>query len=132
MGSILFILSFNSPSFCDYFSGILPYFDFGFAHSSFSKCLPFPYLLFFRDDWAVFAQFICFALCMLLFRAFCHVLFAHIALNKKWKYPWSSDPPRLLKGNRPSSAEESWAAQNAVAPKYTEFCESETNCKIFK
>lgn len=101
----------HCPLFHDYFSRILPYFDFGFVHSGhqttfyISNFFPLPYLLFSKEDWAVFAHFICFVVCLLLFCAVCHVLFAHTALDKKWKYPWSRDPPRLLKGSRPSSAE---------------------------
>lgn len=88
MSSVLLILSFSFPSLHDYLSRILPYFDFGFGCSShqttfyLSNFFPLPYLLFSKDDWEVFAEFICFSVRLLLFYAVCHVLFAHTALDK--------------------------------------------------
>lgn len=99
MGSVLFIVSFSCPSFHDYLGYVSS------CHQTTSylfKFLSLPHPLFTRGD---FAQSDCFSVCLLFSCAASHILVAHAALAKKQKYAWSSDPPRLLKGSRSSSAE---------------------------
>lgn len=111
MGSFLFIVSFSCPTFHYYFGRSLSYFYFGFVILS-TKLYPIS-----SNSWLCllccfpgmtrqsFPHSVCFSVCLLLSSAASHILLPHTVLNKKWKYAWSSDPPRFLHGNRSSSAE---------------------------